>query len=311
MEDREKVLQELEQSIGAYLGALEKWQDAVETRIKNLELFGCKGNVEKMEKVKLYNGEVELIFDPATHTYTANGEIVFGVTSVVGVLDKPALVYWSANMGAGFADKVLVPGMIIDEINKPAIISGIKTAFRKKSSEAADIGTAVHAYLESYLKAGINKETLPDLPVNPLIRSAFEAFKTWTKDNNVKFIDSERKIYSREHQYAGTLDALAEVNGKLAIVDFKTSSGIYDDMLIQTSAYAKAIEEEDQKPIEECWILRIPKDGSEFETRKDDMVDMNFKSFLGCLENYRRKMYLKGVEIESKKIKLKKIMETV
>ena len=128
-----------------------------------------------MQKIKLYNGEIELTFDENTHTYTANGEVVLGVTSIVGILDKPALKFWAANMGAEFADKALTYGMVIDELNKPAIISGIKTAFRKKASDAADIGTAVHAYLESYLKAGINKEELPEMPVNPLIRKAIEA----------------------------------------------------------------------------------------------------------------------------------------
>lgn len=258
---------------------------------------------------KLYKGKVELIFNDATHTYTVDDKIVYGVTSVVGVLDKPALVYWSANMGAEFAGKVLEVGMVIDELNKPAIIDGIKTAFRKKSKDAADIGTAVHAYLEEYLNAGINKQPLPAMPVNKHIRAAIEAFIAWTKENKVKFLASERKIYSKEYGYAGTLDALAMVNGKLAIVDFKTSNGIYPDYFLQTAAYAKAIEEEDGTPIEETWILRVPKDGTDFGTAKDDNVDMNFRSFLGCLENYKRIMYLKGKKIEERKVKLTNIMQ--
>lgn len=260
-------------------------------------------------KTKLYKGEVELVFDDVKHTYEANGQIVFGVTSVVGVLDKPALMYWSANMGAEFADKCLVPGLMIDELNKPAIIEGIKTAFRKKSKEAADIGTAVHAYLESYLNAGINKKPLPEMPVNPLIRKAIEAFLDWTKANDVKFIASERKVYSRQYGYAGTLDALGYVNGELAIIDFKTSNGIYDDYFVQTAAYAHAVNEEDGTNITKCYIVRVPKDGSEFEVQEDENYLMNFQSFIGCLENYKRKMYLKGQEIERYKVKLNKIKE--
>jgi len=259
-------------------------------------------------KTKLYNGDVELVFDSVKHTYEANGKIVFGVTSITGVLDKPALMYWSANMGAEYADKVLVPGMVIDELNKPAIIEGIKTAFRKKSKEAADIGTAVHKYLEDYLNAGINGEPLPEMPVNKHIKNAILAFLEWTKENKVKFVSAERKVYSKKHGYAGTLDALGYVNGKLAIVDFKTSSGIYPEMFIQTSAYAQAVNEEDGTEIKDCYIVRVPKDGSEFEVQKDDHLDLNFKSFLGCLENYKRQMFMKGVEIEKYKKKLKESM---
>jgi hypothetical protein len=258
-----------------------------------------------IEKTKLYNGDVELVFDSVKHTYEANGKIVFGVTSITGILDKPALVYWSANMGAEFADKTLVPGMVIDELNKPAIIDGIKTAFRKRSKEAADIGTAVHKYLEEYLNAGISGEPLPAMPHNENIKNAILAFLEWTKENKVKFIAAERKVYSKKYGYAGTLDALAEVNGELCIVDFKTSSGIYPEMFIQTSAYANAINEEDKTDIKTCYIVRVPKDGSEFEVQKDDHMELNFESFLGCLTNYKRMMFMKTVEIEKYKKKLK------
>lgn len=261
------------------------------------------------KKYKLYNGDITLEFNETTHTYTIDDKIIYGVTSIVGVLDKPALIYWAVGKAIEFLQRALKPGMIIDEVNLPSLLEGAKTAHRKHLKDAGDIGTAVHEYLEKYLKAGINKEKLPELPVNKNIRAGVKAVIDWAKENNVKFLASERKIYSKKYGYAGTLDALAEVNGKLAIVDFKTSNGIYDDMFLQTAAYARAIEEEDGKKIEECWILRIPKDGSEFATAKDEMVEMNFKSFLGCLENYKRKMYLKGKKIEENKVKLKQIME--
>jgi hypothetical protein len=250
-----------------------------------------------------------LVFDSVKHTYEANGKIVYSVTGATGVLDKPALVFWAANKGAEFADNVLVPGMQIDELNKPAIIEGIKTAFRKHSKEAADIGTAVHAYLEAYLNAGINKQPLPAMPVNEHIRKAIEAFLAWTKANEVKFVAAERKIYSKKYGYAGTLDALGYVNGELCIIDFKTSSGIYPEMFVQTSAYAHAVNEEDGSKIKTCYIVRVPKDGSEFEVQKDAHVDLNFKSFLGCLENYKRQMFMKTIEIEKYKQKLVEAME--
>lgn len=263
---------------------------------------------------KLYNNKVELKFDEATHTYTVDGKVVFGVTSIVGVLDKPALIYWGINKAIEFIQAAIKPGFVADEINLPPILEGAKTAHRKLSREAADIGTAVHKYLEDYLKAGIAKETLPPLPVNPLIRKAVIAFLDWSKENNVKFIASERKIYSKKHEYAGTLDALAYVGDKLCVIDFKTSNGIYDDYWLQCAAYAEAVEEEDGDKVSDCYILRIPKDGSEFAYEKmsdfgDNYREVCFKSFIGCLENYKRKMWLKGKEVEERKVKLNKIME--
>lgn len=259
-------------------------------------------------KSKLYNGEVELVFDSVKHTYEANGKIVFGVTSITGILDKPALVYWAANMAAEWFEKNVPLGTMIDEISRARIIEGLKTAFRHRSKEAADIGTAVHKYLEEYLNAGINGDPLPPMPVNENIYNAIKAFLEWTRVNKVKFIAAERKVYSRKYGYAGTLDALGYVNGELCIIDFKTSSGIYPEMFLQTSAYAKAVNEEDGTKIKTCYIVRVPKDGSEFEVQKDDHMKLNFESFLGCLENYKRQMFMKTIEIEKYKKKLKEAM---
>ena len=258
----------------------------------------------KTEKYLLYNGKVELNFDPTKHIYTENNKIIFGVTSICGVLNKPAIVYWAVNMAINYLNDNLKPGMVIDEINKTQLLQEAKTAHRNRLSQAADIGTAVHNYLETYLKAGINKKPLPPLPVNKDIRKGVEALLGWAKENKVKFLTSERKVYSKQYQYAGTLDAYALVNGKKAIIDFKTSRNFYDEMFLQVAAYCRAIEEEDDVKIDECWILRIPKDGSEFAATKTDDIEMNFRSFLGCLENYKRIRYLKGEEIKEYKIKL-------
>lgn len=255
-------------------------------------------------KDKLYNEEIELVFDSVKHTYEANGKIVFGVTSITGILDKPALLWWVNKVDVEYLEKELKMGMVIDELVKSKLLTGIKGLFRKRSGEAADIGTMVHKYLEEYINAGIAGNPLPPMPHNEHIRKAIEAFLVWCKENKVKFVSAERKIYSKKHKYAGTLDALGHVNGKLSIIDFKTSKGIYDDMFVQTSAYAKAVSEEDGVDIKDCYIVRVPKDGSEFEVQRDENLALNFKSFLGCQENYKRMRILKTKEIEKYKVKL-------
>lgn len=258
-----------------------------------------------METYKLYNGQIELKFDNTSHMYTVNDKVVYGVTSAVGVLNKPALLYWAVNMAVEYLDANLTPGMVIDEVNKTTLLSEAKKAHRNILSTAADIGTAVHEYLEQYIKAGVNKQPLPAMPVNPQIRKGVEALLAWTKKNKVKFISSERKVYSKKYQYAGTLDAEIQVNGgELGLIDFKTSSGIYSEMLIQTAAYAKALEEEAGKKYKHIWILRMPKDGSMFGSAKNEHVDLYFKSFLGCLDNYRRVMWEKANKIQELKVKL-------
>jgi len=261
------------------------------------------------EKYKLYNNEIELCFDSTTHTYTVNGEIVYGVTSIVGILNKPALIYWAVNKTIEKLNTTLKPGLVIDEVNKPVLLKEAKYAHREHLSGAGDVGSAIHLWLEKYLKSLIAKQVPPELPVNKNIREGIETVLDWIKKYKMEFISSERKIFSKKYIYAGTLDAYALIDGKRTIIDFKTSSDIYPEFFIQTAAYAQAIEEEDNVKIDECWILKVPKDGSEFMVSKDKNREMNFRSFLGCLENYKRIRYLKGKEIEKYKIKISKAKE--
>ncbi|RLJ03094.1 MAG: hypothetical protein DRP08_03965 [Candidatus Aenigmatarchaeota archaeon] len=255
-----------------------------------------------MEKYKLYKGEIELCFEPATHTYTVNNEIVYGVTSIVEVLNKPAVLYWAVNKTIEYLDANLQVGLVIDEVNKKAILDEAKYAHRRHLKKAGDIGTAIHEWLEKYIKATINKEPLPDKPVNKEMKKSIEAFLNWTKKHKIKWLSSERKVYSRKYKYAGTLDAEAQINGHLAIVDFKTSNGFYPEYFLQTSAYVKALEEETGNKYHYTVIVRIPKNGNELTYVKNENIDLYFRSFLGCLENYKRIRWEKSKEIEERRI---------
>lgn len=75
----------------------------------------------------MYDGKVTLIFEPGRHSYSAevDGKVIKripSVTGITGVLNKPALVYWAAKIGAEAAEELLVPGMKIDELNRAEIV---------------------------------------------------------------------------------------------------------------------------------------------------------------------------------------------
>lgn len=254
------------------------------------------------ERFVLYNGDVNLDYDNNKHIYWVGDNIVYGVTSIIGVIDKPALKQWAANKAVDHIQERILPGNKYDEIQLSECFKGARSAFRSYTSTAADFGTLVHAWLEEYLKAGIAKKPLPSLPENVEMREAIQGLLNWTKENNVKFVSSERKIYSRKYSYAGTLDAEAIVNGKLTIIDFKTSSGIYPEMFIQTSAYLKAREEESgvKYPGGLC-ICRLAKIiGNSFEVKQVKDVSRHFKSFRGAHEIYKWQQRNKQLELLEK-----------
>ncbi|MEK6884229.1 MAG: hypothetical protein AABY22_31655, partial [Nanoarchaeota archaeon] len=86
---------------------------------------------------KLYNELVILEFDKLKHLYfvtTPDEETkrAYGVTSILGVLNKPALMFWSANMAAKYVEDNLMPGKALDEIEIKNLAEGAKNAHKIK-----------------------------------------------------------------------------------------------------------------------------------------------------------------------------------
>lgn len=137
----------------------------------------------------------------------------------------------------------------------------------------------------------------PDIPTNPVLKEIVERFFSWIKNRNVEFKCSEKKVYSIEHNFCGTLDFLAILDGKYnTLWDLKTSNGIYPEMFLQTTGYKMATLEEYPKfEISHCGILRIGKDGS-FEAKELNDYAKNKEAFIGALTLYRRLKEMKHLE---------------
>lgn len=236
-----------------------------------------------MESTTLYNGEVTLEFDSERHLYLANGKKVDSVTGVLNVISKPALVPWAAKMVAEHVEAALKPGVALNEIEIKELCKAAKAAPNKKKDNAADIGTFVHEWIEDYIK-GKN----PSVPMHPQIKNGVDAFLEWVGANHVVFSQSEMKTYSRKYEYAGTLDFEATVNGKYMLGDIKTSSGIYDEMFFQTSAYQLARQEERPELVYEGHIIVNCKKDGKLDTRISTEYEENKIAFLCALGLMRR-----------------------
>lgn len=234
--------------------------------------------------VSLYNGAVRLTFDEAAHSYAVSIEggdpvLVPSVTTILKVIDKPAFPRWAAKMVCEHLAGCLKPGEALDEIQIANLLKDAKAAPWRRADDAANIGTIVHSFAEEWALGN-----RPPPPINPQARNAADAFVAWWESNDVEPVAVERKIYSRDHGYAGTVDLIAGVNGKLTVADHKSSSGIWPEYRLQLSAYAQAYAEETGQEAEQRVCLRFGKDGA-FETAvysgPDDLRDwQGFRSAL-------------------------------
>jgi hypothetical protein len=253
----------------------------------------------------LYKGKINLEFDDRQHRYSVKGKTVYGVTSITGVIAKNGLMYWAANMGAEMFLKNVKAGVALDEVQIKQLADLIKTAHTQKKETAADLGSMIHDWLDQFLKAGIAKKPLPKMPINPEMRNAIKSFLDWTKKNKVKFIQTERKVYSLKYKYAGTCDGIAMVNGKPTIIDFKTGNAVYPEMFLQTVAYQAALQEETGKKFTHNLVLRLSKEDKTKGVKPFEVIETinhaeNFKTFLAAKQIYEWQMANKKVEIINK-----------
>lgn len=228
----------------------------------------------------LYGGEVKVKFYPNSHMYKVTDEKnglkdkrVKGVTTYLGIVDKSnALVSWATGEAGLHLYDIISKGQIItmDDV--------IKAIGRHKEikEEAALIGTAMHAWCEYFIKHKLGVkgfEEQPKLPEDPQILLGVNSFLEWYTAHKVQFLSSERVVYSRKHQYIGTMDFDALVDGELAAGDFKSSNGIYNTVRAQMSAYVEAAEEEsahlgENLKYKNRYAVRLSKETeSEYNTR--------------------------------------------
>jgi len=113
--------------------------------------------------------------------------------------------------------------------------------------EAGEKGSRVHKGLEILIGEGevFHNDCFSDGEGNTkeITAEEYEAimsFWSWANEVKPKFLASEKTIFNEKYQYAGTLDCMAEIDGQIYLIDFKTSANIYLSHEVQVSSYFHA-----------------------------------------------------------------------
>ena len=183
---------------------------------------------------------------------TPEGNKYPSITTVLSVINKKGLFEWRKRVGEAVANYV--------------------------ARKAATRGTHVHHMCEDYLNNDFDEEKhkkkfLPYVLFNQLKESVLQ------KIDNI--YAQECGLYSDKYKVAGRVDCIAEYDGKLSIIDFKTSSKERSDAwnesyYIQASAYAEMFEERTGIAIDQICILVVTEDGivQEFVKNKAEYLPM-------------------------------------
>lgn len=172
----------------------------------------------------------------------------------------------------------------------------------KLLTDAGDFGTNIHNHLETISKGEILDITL----FKPKQKRCVEAFQEWVDSNVKSFLYTEQSVYNIKEEYAGTEDSIVELlDGRIALLDYKTSSYIYDTHELQVCAYLKAHELSYNMKIDTAYILRFEKNEEkekDMEEREVKNIDYQYEVFLATLKLWQWKnKYKKGVINDTKR----------
>lgn len=214
----------------------------------------------------LYKGRVQGKFlgpteeKPNRHMYYVGGKQKTGASTICGVKDKStALVSWNREETVKHFLPMLKAGKKITERDIVAAVF----ASEASKTKAADLGTRIHDWCEQYIKHKLGEpghKQMPEMPEDPNVLIGVTSFLEWEGEHKVKFLWSEKILYSLKHDYIGRGDFGAKVDGILCLCDIKTGNGIYNTVRAQTAAYAMADTEESKIKYGGRWAIRIAKE---------------------------------------------------
>ena len=120
---------------------------------------------------------------------------------------------------------------------------------------AADRGTRVHRACEEIDRTGFTE-------CDTDIMQYVSAYVKFLKEHDVKWEMIEQPVYSRQHWVAGTVDRLGLVDGKMTLLDIKTTKRISGQHKIQYSAQLTLYSEMVDKAEAKLYLLQLKDDGS-------------------------------------------------
>lgn len=183
-----------------------------------------------------------LRFSPGNHRYWLDKKPVPGVTTILGVLNKPALVKWAS---ATVAEYVADNRDAVEHLyaaGRGPMIGALKEVPWQKRDDAADRGHTLHDFAEKILRGvELADDEIGD-DLLPVVENAIAFLTDW----QIKPLLIEAPCASREHWFAGTLDLIAEYtrpdtgHSGVAIFDWKSGKALYPEYAWQLNAYAHA-----------------------------------------------------------------------
>ena len=207
--------------------------------------------------------ELDVVEENGRRLYvTPSGQKYPSITTVLSILNQKSIQKWRERVGEEEANRI--------------------------STRAAGRGTRIHKmcedYLNNVLQESIDKYSYWDRLMFDSMRIIFDEFIG-------KVRVQEASLYSDFMRVAGRVDCIAEFDGKLSVIDFKTAAKPKEERYIenyfmQTAGYAVMFEERTGIPISRIVvIIGVDDHGTQlFVKKRDDYIEQ----FMDVRSDYKK-----------------------
>ena len=166
---------------------------------------------------------------------------LWSVTTILGALDKPALLYWAAEQTAEAAiDNLATWQAMLEDRGREEAVRWLRDArFRRPKATlgSAPLGTVTHKVCETYALTGTkpSREFIADLVEHEggrqvdiagetaVVLRMLDQFDDWLHRFQPSYQATEVCVYNPTYGYAGQTDGFLTIDGVRFIVDYKTS----------------------------------------------------------------------------------------
>ena len=196
-----------------------------------------------------------------------SGKLYPSITSVTSFYNRDVFINWRKKVGEEQANKI--------------------------TRAATSRGTAYHDVVEHYL----NNKDIKDLNILPTTKFLFLQSKDkLDRIDNIHAL--EKSLYSDYLGLAGRVDCIAEYDGELAVIDFKTATKIkpekwVQNYFVQETAYACMYYEMTGTPVKKLITIMVAENGEcvVYEKRNKDYYIKLLTKYIGKFVNYKTGNY--------------------
>lgn len=241
----------------------------------------------------LYDNTVQLNYleQAGRHRYLVDGKEKTGVTTILkDTLNSSPPMTWAMWEAINYLKA------------NEGDYEGASKAYLSKSDTGKNLGSTIHDLIEQFLREGeIPLKDMVEYPTEVI--KAINGFATWFADQSIDVWELEKPVYSRDGDYAGKLDALLALNGKVVLCDWKSTNasqeapnGVYWHNFLQLGGYGYALKEMTGVEIDDYAVINVGKTGKTVVIYASDMgvsttdCDLAFMATLNVYKTRRKIM---------------------